>query len=386
MRYMTAKFPILILTTLALSTLLSACNKSKTETTTATSTTATTSTTTTTEIVEVGSTPEMTALATSATEPTLIASSVAVTSAPALTVASSTAMTDLQMANVGDPKTSVKNVMEGLRTGRVTYAMGFIQSEDKNLKKVLVDSLPMYKDIKSIKYLEPQYSDDKTRAIVTIIITTKSSKTPVQVPYGVQKTMTGWKVLAQTTTSNVPTTPNSQTPIVIQNGKEKSPQLPQNGKPIKQRTDDVVKTKTKAGTPEDTLKQAMNAMIKAPTSEAMTYYAVVVSTNDTSTDKTNSDKTTKDTTTKSKASKTKGAKTPVTPDPMTILAEKVATQQALFQQTLQSVQIGKTQYNKDKTEAVVSAVFTPYAKTGSKPQDLKIKMQKVNGDWKIVSE
>lgn len=365
MRYTTAKFPPLLLTTLALSLVLTACNKSNSPT----ETTVTTSSTTTTEIVEVASTAQMTASP---------ASGVTATSAPALT--SATATTDLQMANVGNPKDSVKNVMDGLRTGRVTYAMGFLLSDNKNLKKDLVSSLANYKDIKSIKYAEPIYNDDKTQAVIKTFITLKSSKTPVEVPYLVQKTMTGWKMIAQVApqTSNPalstpPHSPANPAPIVIQTGKGKTPQMMQNGKPIKQRTDDVATTKTMAGTPEDALKHAMNAMIKAPASEAVTFYTLVVP----------------EAPQKPVQNASKAKNKPVKENPAAQadkLVENIAMQQALFQQTLQSVKIGSTQYNKDKTEAVVSAVFTPYAKTGSKPQDMEIKMKKVNDEWKIVAE
>lgn len=385
MSYATAKTPIFLMTALALSLSLTACNKTKkTDTTTVASSTATTSTTTTT-VIETSSATNATLASApaSTTDGTLVASGVAVTSAPAMT-ASATAMTALQMANVGDPKTSVKNVMEGLRTGRVTYAMGFIQSGDKNLKKVLIDSLPMYKDIKSIKYSEPLYDDDKTRAIVKAIITTKSSKAPVEVPYGVQKTMTGWKVLAQTApqTTNPAMSANPNMPNTVPMSKNgKTSVMP--ATPVKLRTDTVVTSKTKAGTPEDTLKQAINTMIKAPTSEAVKFYSNTQPMNVATTAKPEPVAPTKAATKKGK--KDSKATQPQTLPPPT-LEEKVAMQQALFIQTLQNVKIGKTQYNKNKTEAVVSAVFTPFAKTGSKPQNLEVKMKKEKDGWKIISE
>lgn len=402
------KTPIFLLTALALSLNLTACNRAKkTDTTTAASTTATTSTTT---ITEVSSAPDMTlaSAAASTTDGTLVASGVAATSAPALT-ASATAPTALQMANVGNPKDAVRNMMEALRVGRVTYAMGFMQSDDKNLKKGLIQSLPLYKDIKSIKYAEAKYNEDGTMAMVKTLISSKTSKTPVEMPYVLQKTMTGWKVLAQT----APQTTNpalANTPTMPANVPTSRMAAGANGKPVpaaKLRTEDVIKAKTVAGTPEDAFKKAINTMMRAPASEAVKYYvsaqplgqssamtaqmakqasgqAADKAAQQADNTKTSKQKTTSQKITGQKAGAQKNM--PMQPAVPT-LEDKVAMQQALFLQALQSVKLGKTQYNKTKTEATVNAIFTPYAKTGSQPQPMSIKMVKdSNGEWKILSE
>lgn len=99
---------------------------------------------------------------------------------------------------------------------------------------------------------------------------------------------------------------------------------------------------TEAGTAEDTVKLALDTLYYGDVEKAVTYYKVA----------------------------------------MENFAEELKKTQFAFQQTVESVTIIDTKYNKDKTRATVSGEIK--LKGQNEPAPLTYELQKINGAWKIL--
>lgn len=99
---------------------------------------------------------------------------------------------------------------------------------------------------------------------------------------------------------------------------------------------------TEAGTAEDTVKLALDTLYYGDVEKAVTYYKVA----------------------------------------MENFAEELKKTQFAFQQTVESVTIIDTKYNKDKTLATVSGEIK--LKGQNEPAPLTYELQKINGAWKIL--
>ena len=104
----------------------------------------------------------------------------------------------------------------------------------------------------------------------------------------------------------------------------------------------LVTNRTETGTPEDTVKQALNTLYYGDVKKAATYYKVDI----------------------------------------TNFEEELANTQYAFQQTVESVTIFDTKYNADKTRATISGELM--LKGQSEPAPLGYELQKINGEWKIL--
>lgn len=393
---LTSRFVVTVLVS-SLALVVTGCNKKPTGSTTnaASSTSSTTTTTSSTTVTTADSSVAGLAVdsATSATALTTASSAAAATSATAAT--SAPAATQIQ----GNPKDTVKNHIEALRTGNVKNAVSYVQTNDpKAISQFLTQNIPQYKNLKSVKYDEPQYNQDKTQAQVIATFSGKTMPQPLKVPYLLVGTPTGWKILADAPPKNTPATgkdgkvqtnlmtANEAAALKASNGKNGVPQIDKNGKvvanlqpsgksavPQKPRTAPIVADTTKKGTPEDTVKQAMNTLVTGTTKEATKFY--------------------------------------ISKNPK--LTDVVAQQQVLFQQNLQAVKLGEVKYNKNKTQADVNVLLVPFApepvpvknakankssKAGKKPTDKAqpqpapqpqagvIKLEKKGGVWKILAD
>ena len=67
---------------------------------------------------------------------------------------------------------------------------------------------------------------------------------------------------------------------------------------------------------------------------------------------------------------------------MANFAEELKNTQSAFQQTVESVTITETKYNKEKTRATVSGEIK--LKGQNEPAPLTYELQKINGEWKIL--
>ena len=104
----------------------------------------------------------------------------------------------------------------------------------------------------------------------------------------------------------------------------------------------LVTNTTQAGTPEDTVKQALDSLYYGEVKEAVKYYKV----------------------------------------DMANFEEELAKTQYAFQQTVDGVTITDTQYNDDKTRATIIGELM--LKGQSEPAPLTYQLQKIEGQWKIL--
>ena len=104
----------------------------------------------------------------------------------------------------------------------------------------------------------------------------------------------------------------------------------------------LVTNPTEPGTPEDTVKQALNTLYFGDAKDAVRYYDV----------------------------------------DMDDFADELAKTQSAFQQTVEAVTLLGTQYNEDKTLATINGEIR--LKGQSKPAPLAYQLKKVKGQWKIL--
>ncbi|MFT0772380.1 hypothetical protein [Psychrobacter aquimaris] len=104
----------------------------------------------------------------------------------------------------------------------------------------------------------------------------------------------------------------------------------------------LVTNPTQAGTPEDTVKQALNSLYYGNVKDAASYYQV----------------------------------------DMANFEEELANTQSAFQQTVDGVTITDTKYNDDKTRATITGELM--LKGQSEPAPLTYQLQKIEGQWKIL--
>lgn len=99
---------------------------------------------------------------------------------------------------------------------------------------------------------------------------------------------------------------------------------------------------TQAGTPEDTVKKALDSLYYGDAKEAASYYQV----------------------------------------DMANFPDELAKTQYAFQQTVESITITDTKYNSDKTRATISGELK--LKGQQKRSPLTYELQKIDGNWKIL--
>ncbi|MGE6441920.1 hypothetical protein ACQKC9_10195 [Psychrobacter sp. NPDC078409] len=104
----------------------------------------------------------------------------------------------------------------------------------------------------------------------------------------------------------------------------------------------LVTNPTQAGTPEDTVKQALNSLYYGDVKDAASYYQV----------------------------------------DMANFEEELANTQSAFQQTVDGVTITDTKYNDDKTRATITGELMLNGQ--SEPAPLTYQLQKIEGQWKIL--
>ena len=104
----------------------------------------------------------------------------------------------------------------------------------------------------------------------------------------------------------------------------------------------LVTNPTQAGTPEDTVKQAVNSLYNGDIKKAVGYYQV----------------------------------------DMPNFEEELANTQSAFQQTVDAITLTNTTYNDDKTRATITGELM--LKGQSKPAPLTYELQKIAGKWKIL--
>ena len=104
----------------------------------------------------------------------------------------------------------------------------------------------------------------------------------------------------------------------------------------------LVTNPTQSGTPEDTVKQALNSLYYGDVQDAASYYQV----------------------------------------DMANFEEELANTQSAFQQTVDGVTITDTKYNDDKTSATITGELM--LKGQSEPAPLTYQLQKIEGLWKIL--
>ena len=104
----------------------------------------------------------------------------------------------------------------------------------------------------------------------------------------------------------------------------------------------LVTNPTQTGTPEDTVKQALNSLYYGDVKDAAAYYQV----------------------------------------DMANFEEELANTQSAFQQTVEGVTITDTTYNDDKTRATITGELM--LKGQSEPAPLTYQLQKIEGQWKIL--
>ncbi|MGE6245235.1 hypothetical protein ACQKCF_04445 [Psychrobacter proteolyticus] len=104
----------------------------------------------------------------------------------------------------------------------------------------------------------------------------------------------------------------------------------------------LVTNPTQVGTPEDTVKQALNSLYYGDVKDAASYYQV----------------------------------------DMANFEAELANTQSAFQQTVDGVTITNTKYNDDKTRATITGELM--LKGQSEPAPLTYQLQKIEGQWKIL--
>ena len=104
----------------------------------------------------------------------------------------------------------------------------------------------------------------------------------------------------------------------------------------------ILTNRTEAGTPENTVKLALDTLYYGDVKKAVSYYKV----------------------------------------DMENFAEELKNTQFAFKQTVEAVTIIDTKYNSDKTKATVTGELR--LKGQSEPAPLAYELQKINGEWKIL--
>ena len=104
----------------------------------------------------------------------------------------------------------------------------------------------------------------------------------------------------------------------------------------------ILTNRTQAGTPENTVKLALDTLYYGDVKKAASYYKV----------------------------------------DMENFAEELKNTQFAFKQTVEAVTIIDTKYNSDKTKATVAGELR--LKGQSEPAPLAYELQKINGEWKIL--
>lgn len=104
----------------------------------------------------------------------------------------------------------------------------------------------------------------------------------------------------------------------------------------------ILTNRTEAGTPENTVKLALDTLYYGDVKKAASYYKV----------------------------------------DMENFAEELKNTQFAFKQTVEAVTIIDTKYNSDKTKATVTGELR--LKGQSEPAPLAYELQKINGEWKIL--
>lgn len=104
----------------------------------------------------------------------------------------------------------------------------------------------------------------------------------------------------------------------------------------------LVTNPTQAGTPEDTVKKALDSLYYGDAKKSASYYEV----------------------------------------DMANFEEELANTQSAFQQTVDGVTITDTKYSDDKTRATITGELT--LKGQSEPAPLTYELQKIDGQWKIL--
>ena len=104
----------------------------------------------------------------------------------------------------------------------------------------------------------------------------------------------------------------------------------------------LVTNSTETGTPEDTVKKALDSLYYGDVKQAAGYYKV----------------------------------------DMANFEEELAKTQSAFQQTVEGVTITDTQYNDDKTRATITGELM--LKGQSEPAPLTYELQEIDGQWKIL--
>ena len=137
---------------------------------------------------------------------------------------------------------------------------------------------------------------------------------------------------------------SSETDEVTDNAEDKTTIDSDNINPVTPSTKQksLVTNPTQAGTPEDTVKQALNSLYYGDVKDAVAYYQV----------------------------------------DMANFEAELANTQSSFQQTVEGVTITDTTYNDDKTRATITGELM--LKGQSEPAPLTYQLQKIKGQWKIL--
>ena len=136
----------------------------------------------------------------------------------------------------------------------------------------------------------------------------------------------------------------SETGEIIDSAEDKTAIVSDNINPVTEAAEQksLVTNPTQAGTPEDTVKQALNSLYYGDVKDAASYYQV----------------------------------------DMANFEEELANTQSAFQQTVDGVTITDTKYNDDKTRATITGELM--LKGQSEPAPLTYQLQKIKGQWKIL--
>lgn len=136
----------------------------------------------------------------------------------------------------------------------------------------------------------------------------------------------------------------SETGEIIDGTEDKTAIVSDNINPVTEAAEQksLVTNPTQAGTPEDTVKQALNSLYYGDVKDAASYYQV----------------------------------------DMANFEKELANTQSAFQQTVDGVTITDTKYNDDKTRATITGELM--LKGQSEPAPLTYQLQKIEGQWKIL--
>lgn len=138
----------------------------------------------------------------------------------------------------------------------------------------------------------------------------------------------------------------SETGEIIDSAEDKTAIVSDNINPVTEAAEQksLVTNPTQAGTPEDTVKQALNSLYYGDVKDAASYYQV----------------------------------------DMANFEKELAHTQSAFQQTVDGVTITDTKYNDDKTRATITGELM--LKGQSEPAPLTYQLQKIKGQWKILGQ